>query len=419
MLASMVVVALFMTGPSMRKTLGKTLNKNKHPDISIRASYGIKNEDRLIIEKDKDIDKISYRNNLDLYAKDKLVSVKSFDKDIEKLNIIEGKKISNDKEIILDKLYKDDYKIGDYISFKALEDDKINDLLKNKTYKVVGFANSSEYLMEDLRDMSIKGKEMVYGFAYINKNNFKKDLISQVDITYKKTRNMDRFSSDYKKFVKNKRKNLKEDFKNRPSQVLKKLKDDTNEKLDKKEDELNDNEKKLKDEKNKLIDANQKLLDGISAYNKAENEYKIKISQGENSLTTSKNKIDQGFKKLNEGKIAYKRNLDSFNKNIGENEKKLEDSKIKLDEGYKELNKNYDEIIANKSLIENSFSDKKTSLDSLAKKIDDENLSLSNDEKSLDDINLKIQNVSIKLETLSNASDNNLNKDQILKLKMS
>ncbi|WP_276876647.1 FtsX-like permease family protein [Anaerococcus hydrogenalis] len=417
MLASMVVVALFMTGPSMRKTLGKTLNKNKHPDISIRASYGIKNEDKLIIEKDKDIDKISYRNNLDLYAKDKLVSVKSFDKDIEKLNIIEGKKISNDKEIILDKLYKDDYKIGDYISFKALEDDKINDLLKNKTYKVVGFANSSEYLMEDLRDMSIKGKEMVYGFAYINKNNFKKDLISQVDITYKKTRNMDRFSSDYKKFVKNKRKNLKEDFKNRPSQVLKKLKDDTNEKLDKKEDELNDNEKKLKDEKNKLIDANQKLLNGISAYNKAENEYKTKIREGERTLASSKNQIDQGFIKLNEGKIAYKRNLDSFNKNIGENEKKLEDSKIKLDEGYKELNKNYDEIIANKSLIENSFSDKKTSLDSLAKKIDDENLSLSNDEKSLDDINLKIQNVSIKLETLSNASDNNLNKDQILKLK--
>lgn len=417
MLASMVVVALFMTGPSMRKTLGKTLNKNKHPDISIRASYGIKNEDRLIIEKDKDIDKISYRNNLDLYAKDKLVSVKSFDKDIEKLNIIEGKKISNDSEIILDKLFKGDYKLGDNISFKALEDDKINDLLKNKTYKIVGFANSSEYLMEDLRDMSIKGKEMVYGFAYINKNNFKKDQISQVDITYKKTRNMDRFSEKYKTYVKNKRKNLKEDFKNRPSQVLKKLKDDTNKKLDKKEDELNDNEKKLKDEKNKLIDANQKLLNGISAYNKAENEYKIKISQGENSLTTSKNKIDQGFKKLNEGKIAYKRNLDSFNKNIGENEKKLEDSKIKLDEGCKELNKNYDEIIANKFLIENSFSDKKTSLDSLAKKIDDENLSLSNDEKSLDDINLKIQNVSIKLETLSNASDNNLNKDQILKLK--
>ena len=56
MLASMVVVALFMTGPSMRKTLNKTLNKNKHPDIIIKATYGIKNEDKLIIEKDEDID---------------------------------------------------------------------------------------------------------------------------------------------------------------------------------------------------------------------------------------------------------------------------------------------------------------------------------------------------------------------------
>lgn len=417
MLASMVVVALFMTGPSMRKTLGKTLNKNKHPDISIRASYGIKNEDRLIIEKDKDIDKISYRKNLDLYAKDKLVSVKSIDKDIEKLNVIEGKKISNDKEIILDKLFKDDYKIGDSINFKGLEDEKINDLLENKSYKVVGFANSSEYLMEDLRDVSLKGKEMVYGFAYINKNNFKKNQISQVDITYKKTRNMDRFSDEYKTFIKNKRKNLKEDFNNRPSQVLKKLKDDTNEKLDKKEDELSDNEKKLKDEKNKLIDANQKLLDGLSAYNKAENEYKRKIIDGENNLASSKNQIDQGFKKLNDGKIEYQRNLGLFNKNIGENEKKLEESKIKLDEGYKELDKNYAEIKANKSLIENKFSDKKILLDNLDKKIDGENINLSNSEKSLNDINSKIQNISIKLETLTNASDNTLNKDQILKLK--
>lgn len=417
MLASMVVVALFMTGPSMRKTLNKTLDKNKHPDISIRASYGIKNEDRLIIEKDKDIDKISYRNNLDLYAKNKLISVKSFDKDIEKLNIFEGRKILNDKEIILDKLFKDDYKIGDYINFKALEDDKINDLLENKRYKVVGFANSSEYLMEDLRDISLKGKEMVYGFAYINKNNFKKDQVNQVDITYKKTRNMDRFSDEYKTFVKNKRKSLKEDFKNRPSQVLRKLKDDTNEKLDKKEDELSDNEKKLKDEKNKLIDANQKLLDGLSAYNKAENEYKRKISHGENSLASSKNQIDQGFKKLNDGKIEYQRNLESFKKNIGENEKKLEYSKIKLDERYEKLNKNYSEIKANKSLIENKFSDKKILLDNLDKKIDGENINLSNSEKSLNDINSKIQNISIKLETLTNASDNTLNKDQILKLK--
>lgn len=331
-LASMVVVALFLTGPSMRKTLNKTLNKNKHPDIIVRASYGIKNEDRLIIEKDEDIDQVSYKKNLDLFAKDKLISVKSYDENLRKLKIKKGRTIKNSNEIILDELLKKDYKIGDYISFNTIDDEKIDDLLKNKKYKVVGFANSSEYLMDDLRDISIKGKEMVFAFAYIDKENFKTDDFSQVDISYKKTKNMDRFSYDYKAFVKEKRENLRKDFKNRPSQVLKKTRDEANAKLDEKEKKLSDGEKKLREEKDKLIDANEKLITGLNDYNKAESDFNFKIRDGENKLSQSKNQIDNGFKKLNDGKNLYSKNLETFNEKINKNEGKLKESKTKLDQ---------------------------------------------------------------------------------------
>ncbi|MDU5914000.1 MAG: FtsX-like permease family protein [Anaerococcus vaginalis] len=414
-LASMVVVALFLTGPSMRKTLNKTLNKNKHPDIIVRASYGIKNEDRLIIEKDEDIDKVSYKKNLDLFAKDKLISVKSYDENLRKLNIKKGRKIKNSNEIILDELLKKDYKIGDYISFKTINDEKIGDLLKNKKYKVVGFANSSEYLMDDLRDVSIKSKEMVFAFAYIDKENFKSDDFSQVDISYKKTRNMDRFSDDYKDFVKEKRENLRKDFKNRPSQVLKKTRDEANAKLDEKEKKLSDGEKELKEEKDKLIDANEKLITGLNDYNKAESDFNFKIRDGENKLAQSKNQIDNGFKKLNDGKNLYSKNLETFNEKINENEGKLKESKTKLDQANDEINKNYEKINSSKDLIDKSFADKKAMVKDLEGKISKENSNLLSNKNKVKEIDSKIESLNIKLESLSNQSSNNEDEIQALK----
>ena len=414
-LASMVVVALFLTGPSMRKTLNKTLNKNKHPDIIVRASYGIKNEDRLIIEKDEDIDKVSYKKNLDLFAKDKLISVKSYDENLRKLNIKKGRTIKNSNEIILDELLKKDYKIGDYISFKTIDDEKIGDLLKNKKYKVVGFANSSEYLMDDLRDVSIKGKEMVFAFAYIDKENFKSDDFSQVDISYKKTRNMDKLSNDYKAYVKEKRENLRKDFKNRPSQVLKKTRDEANAKLDEKEKKLSDGEKELKEEKDKLIDANEKLIKGLNDYNKAESDFNIKIRDGENKLVQSKNQIDNGLKKLNDGKNLYSKNLETFNEKINENEGKLKESKTKLDQANDEINKNYEKINSSKDLIDKSFADKKAMVKDLEGKTSKENSNLLSNKNKVKEIDSKIENLNIKLESLSNQSSNNEDEIQALK----
>ncbi|WP_058990342.1 FtsX-like permease family protein [Anaerococcus rubeinfantis] len=414
-LASMVVVALFLSGPSMRKTLNETLNKNRHPDIIVRASYGIKNEDRLIIEKDEDIDKISYKKNLDLFAKDKLISVKSYDENLRKLNIKKGRKIKKSNEIILDELLKKDYKIGDFISFETIDDEKIGDLLKIKKYKVVGFANSSEYLMDDIRDVSIKGKEMVFAFAYLDKENFRTDNYNQVDISYKKTKNMDRFSDDYKSFVKKKRDNLRKDFKNRPSQVLKKTKDEANSKLDEKEKKLSDGEKKLKEGKDKLIEANEKLNKGLEDYNKAEDDFNFKIRDGENQLAKSKSQIDSGFKKLNDGKNLYYRNLSTFYEKIKENEEKLKDSKIKLDQAYDEINKNYEKINSSKDLVDKSFADKKAMVEDLEEKISKENSNLSSNKNKVKEIDSKIENLKIKLESLSNQSSNN--KDEIQTLK--
>ena len=79
-LASLVVVALTITGPTMRKTLNNSLNTYNHPDIIIRSSHGLDYEDELILKRDKDIDKLAMVKISDLIEDDNLIRLKSYNK---------------------------------------------------------------------------------------------------------------------------------------------------------------------------------------------------------------------------------------------------------------------------------------------------------------------------------------------------
>lgn len=242
-LASAVIVGLVLTGASMRKTLNKTLKMYNHPDITVTSTYGLENEDQVIIERDKDIDHVYYSKVYDGFLDEKLIRIKSYKNDTPKVKIVKGRFPKNNKEIVLDNKLKDDYKIGDKLKFKTSGDNKIEDNLKNTSYKVVGFAKSSEYLFLDIRDISNTGKKMTDGFAFVKEDNFKKDTLGQANIYYKKTKNMDTISDDYLAYVKDKKKELEDSLDLRPEEALKKIKKDANKELDDSKDKLDKSEK--------------------------------------------------------------------------------------------------------------------------------------------------------------------------------
>ena len=47
-LATMVIVALNLTGPSMRKSLQKSLDTFNHPDIIVKSTYPMDYEDKIL-----------------------------------------------------------------------------------------------------------------------------------------------------------------------------------------------------------------------------------------------------------------------------------------------------------------------------------------------------------------------------------
>lgn len=409
MLAAMVVIALFLTGSTMRNTLDKTLKSAKHPDITIKTSYGLKDEDKLIINKDEDIDKVSYQKSLDLYDGKNLLNLNSSDKTFPKYNIKKGRDVKKNNEIILDEKLADDYNIGDLIKFSKNDNENLNDEIKNKEYELVGFANSSENIMNDLRSYSVKGKRMVDGFAFISLDNFKNDKIDKANISYKQTRNMDSFDKDYIDFVEKKEDKLKKDFENRPSKVIKKIKDEANDRLDEKEKDLDKAKEKLSDEEKKLYDANIKILNGLESFNESQNTYNQEIKNAQNRLVESKKQIDQGYIDLNEGKSQYQKGLNEFNENFNKGEDKLGYSKDQINLAYEKLNDKKIELEEKQRQVESSFSEEKEKIDNLNEEIISIKEQLSKKDAQINENHEKISSLESKLESLKENNDEESN----------
>ncbi|MDY3007363.1 FtsX-like permease family protein [Anaerococcus porci] len=416
MLASMIVVALFLTGPTMRNTLNNTLKNANHPDMIISSTYGLKDEDKVIIEKDKGIENVSYQKGTDLYYKDLLLSIDSKDETFPKYNIKKGRDLKNNNEIIIDEVLKDEFKIGDTIEFDESLNKNIDDKLKNKKFKIVGFANSTENLMNDIRDYSIEGKKMVDGFAIISYDNFKTDDIKKANILYKDTKNLHKFDETYISYVDKKKKDLEDDFKYRPSEVLKKLKDESNKKLDENEKELDDAKKKLGDEQEKLYNANEKLLNGINKYYANEKEFQNKITESEEKLKLSKVKIDNGYIKLDKAKKQYESGLNEYNTKFSNAEKRLKDLELEINKAYKIINDSSKEIEEGKNKIESSFKsqkDKLVELNNNKSKLELEISKINESKKSIE------ENIKIIEKKIENLDDSEENKEEIDKLSKS
>ena len=96
--------------------------------------------------------------------------------EISKPEIIEGRDLEGPDEIILDsRMKKTGSKIGDTISFKGDNDDDEDNDLKRLSFKVVGFANSLDFLQENNAAHSERGYGQISYFAYIDDGNFSGD----------------------------------------------------------------------------------------------------------------------------------------------------------------------------------------------------------------------------------------------------
>lgn len=384
-LATMVIVALSLTGPSMRKSLRNSLKDYGHPDIIVRSTYPMDYEDKILLEVDSDIDDISYIKTADLMDGEKIIRLKSFDRAFPKFEITEGRQIENDKEIIVDKSLRKYYKLGDNISLSYINDDqKINSNLENTVFKVVGYFSSSEKFMEDMRSLSVIGKKEIEGFAYVDDSNFPNDKFNEVNISYKETFAMDKTSDEYLSYIRNKKDKIEDDIYQRPKELTKQIRSDANESISEAEDEIKKSEDKLSDTEKKLKTSKNEIDQGFRDYESNKREFEKEIKDAENKLSKSRVDLENGQQKLDASKDLLTKSQEDYDKNIPANEEEISAKLGELTAAENDLNGKKTEIQNKLSEIEKIYQKQLQALESQeidGEEIDDDEPKITNEAK--------------------------------------
>lgn len=351
-LAALVVVALTLTGPSMRNTLDKSLETYDHADLIVRSTYGLDYEDELILKKDSDIEKMTLVKTDDLMEGENLIRLKSYNKDIKKSIVVDGRMPEKTGEIALDIGLSKNKKIGDELSFSYIENARVDEkVMKSMTYKVVGFFKSSDYFMEDMRELSFTAKKEIDGYGFVMEDDFDTDKFGEINIVYKDSRDMDRTSDEYLAYVDKKQEEIEDAFANRPGEVLADIRKDSNKDLDDAQKDIDDAKDKISDAEKKLKDGRKDLDQANIDYQKGKDDFAKEIADAEKKLEDSKAELINGQRELESAKITYQDNLKNFKDKISAaedelkaNEEKLVSGQAEIDQGKKDLESGYKKL---------------------------------------------------------------------------
>lgn len=181
--------------PDMIKTLDNFYDENNVYDIEVVSNLGLTKEDVKELSKVKNIEKVVGTYSKDAYLnlnnKQYVLKLIGLNKEINNVYLEEGRLPSNNNEIVVEKALLEDNKL------------KINDSIniENNNYKIVGTMISPLYFSNE-RPSATLGNGKVNYLIYLNENNIKQDVYTNVYLTVKAAKDEETNSKEYKKNIK-------------------------------------------------------------------------------------------------------------------------------------------------------------------------------------------------------------------------
>lgn len=196
-LGTFAFIGLKMTGPDMRATGSDFFAKHNLADVTVTSNYGINSTDRMTIRNLPEVKQASFGYFQDVKNKRNNDTLRVFSEsnNISSYELIKGKFPANKSEIALSYLLNKKYRIGQKITFTK------PGILKNKTYKIVGFVKSSEFLDKNQIGQTNIGNGRLTGIAVTTHNAFASPVYQVSRVTFKNTQNLSPFSMTYRNRV--------------------------------------------------------------------------------------------------------------------------------------------------------------------------------------------------------------------------
>lgn len=194
-------VGIGATGPDMIKSADHYYGKTKLADMSIYSSLGFSAEDKAVLLEEENIQTVNLQYLLDLPLSQKntvfrFLSLTGKD-ELNQLHVVEGQLPKATNEILLDSNLSDakDYQIGD--TFEILAKDDPENQLKEHEFKIVGFAQSPEFIDNSKRGNTNVGNGSISAFAYLLPEAFQMDAYSRMLISFDDLRTEVAYSQNY------------------------------------------------------------------------------------------------------------------------------------------------------------------------------------------------------------------------------
>ena len=117
---------------------------------------------------------------------------------INRVNLVKGKMPSKENECVIgnEKFSSLNLKIGDKLLLTSGDDSDISESLKNIEYEIVGVVETPYYLSNQIGSSTI-GNGNVKTYMFINEDNFKNDIYSEVYVTIDGVKNLNSYNDEY------------------------------------------------------------------------------------------------------------------------------------------------------------------------------------------------------------------------------
>ncbi|MFC4697349.1 FtsX-like permease family protein [Enterococcus aquimarinus] len=337
-------VGIGATGPDMIKSADHYYGKTKLADMSIYSSLGFSAEDKAVLLEEENIQTVNLQYLLDLPLSQKntvfrFLSLTGKD-ELNQLHVVEGQLPKAKNEILLDSNLSDakDYQIGD--TFEILAKDDPENQLKEHEFKIVGFAQSPEFIDNSKRGNTNVGNGSITAFAYLLPEAFQMDAYSRMLISFDDLRTEVAYSQNYVDLMNKNKAQVTSLLAPRKQGRL----DEIREKALK---ELNDNQREI-DEANAQIEKGAKQL----------NDALKTLEAGKKELEAGQQTFDSEMANA-EAQIRYQRDqLVSAQAELDQQRTTLESQQQALNQQSKELTaaeEQLEPLLAQKATLEASL----------------------------------------------------------------
>ncbi len=178
---------LKMTKPDMVNTVSNFLDKENFYDLHLLSTLGFTDDDVDAFAEEKDVLYAEGSYSVDVLYKnegenDRVLKTISVPENVNKLRLVDGHLPESADECMID-AKMGDVKIGDTIEVSDENTDSTKDMMKTKTFTVVGTVNSPLYINFE-RGTTTLGNGRIAGFVYISPEAVDSDVYTDVYVAF-------------------------------------------------------------------------------------------------------------------------------------------------------------------------------------------------------------------------------------------